>query len=130
MQIPDEIRPLIEKAQQLAQAAGYNGRLNTIEAIKFYRQASGASLAEAKRVIEMVGPLHVGPSRGGQGQGPCSEAAPGGGSTGLGKLLVLLAIGIGAVVAVIAIVAQKPSHPRTGQDALCKEYPARFAPFP
>lgn len=109
--MPEEFRPLIEKALQLAQAAGYSGQLNTIEAIKFYRQASGASLAEAKRVIELAGPLHVGPSRGGPGQGPWPAGAPAGGATGLGKILVLLVIGVGAAVAVIAIVAQNNRRP-------------------
>src|SRR5579859_2589483 len=109
--IPKQYRPLVEKALQIAQAAGYTGQLNKIEAIKFYRQASGASLADAKRVIESVGPLHAGPSPGGQaGQGgPQSPWAgqggpPAGGAGGLVKLLVMLVIGVALAAGIWAIV--------------------------
>ena len=61
--IPEEFRPLVEKALQMAQASGRVGPLNTIEAIRFYRQATGVGLADAKRVIDAVGPLHVGASK-------------------------------------------------------------------
>ena len=43
--------------------SGAHRWLGKIDAIKYYRQATGASLADAKRVIESVGPLHVGPVR-------------------------------------------------------------------
>jgi DNA-binding beta-propeller fold protein YncE len=67
-QIPEEFRPLVEKALEVAKASGHSGPLNTIQAIKYYRQATGGSLADAKRAIDAAGPLHVGPAGVGAGQ--------------------------------------------------------------
>ena len=103
-QLPQEQR-LIEKALQIAKASGYRGQLNKIEAIKFYRQATGASLAEAKRAIESAGALHVGSSHIGQdqsfGQPPQSMGFP-------------AAIAIAGVVAglIAAIIAFSHTHVR------------------
>lgn len=104
--IPEQYRALVEKALQMAQDAGYTGELNKIEAIKFYRQASGAGLADAKRVIESVGPLHVGrPPSGPQAPWPAQPATngTGGGAGGLIKVLVLLAIGVALAAGIWAI---------------------------
>jgi hypothetical protein len=105
--IPEQYRPLVEKALQMAHAAGYTGELNKIEAIKFYRQASGSSLADAKRVIESVGPLHVGPSHGGL-QTPWAAPQSTGGTGRLVNVLVLLAIGVALAAGIIAIMQKLP----------------------
>ncbi len=112
-EIPEQYRPMVEKALQLAQAAGYSGELNKIEAIKFYREASGASLAEAKRVVETVGPLYVGPSRGGP-QTPWPTRPTSGGAGFLVNVLVLIAIGVALAVGIITVL-QKLSPPRGDQ---------------
>ena len=63
-QIPEQFRSQVAQALELAQQSGHVGPLNKIQAIKFYRQATGTDLTQAKRVIDSVGLLHVPPGKG------------------------------------------------------------------
>jgi LSD1 subclass zinc finger protein len=92
--VPEEFRPLVERALQIAAASGHVGSLDKIQAIKFYRQASGVGLAEAKRAVESVGPMAVG--RGGpQAADQALKLAASSARTGarLALLIVLLTFG-------------------------------------
>jgi hypothetical protein len=106
-QIPEEFRPLVEKALEMAKASGHAGELNTIQAIKFYRQATGASLADAKRVIDSVGPLNIGPSRVGSGPGPGQPLGTGGQNRSFLAVVIIAAVGCGLVGAIIALVQRR-----------------------
>jgi LSD1 subclass zinc finger protein len=105
-QIPEQFRPLVEKALQVAQQSGHVGPLDKIQAIRFYRQATGAGLADAKRIIESVGPLHVGPSPIGNRPFPTSTLPP---DVNVSRFnfvgcLSILGLTIGLATAIFAIV--------------------------
>ena len=106
--LPWEYRQFVERAVQLAQAAGYRGQLNTIEAIKFYRQASGASLADAKRVIDRVGPLDAGRR---QAAGRGFGQPPVGGNPKMALVAVVVMVAIAGTVAGMFGFAHKRVRP-------------------
>jgi hypothetical protein len=113
-EIPQEFRPLVEKVLEMAKASGHVGPLNTIQAIKYYRQATGASLADAKRVIESVGPLEVGPLGVGSWQGASQRLGAGGQSRSFLAVVIIVAVTAGLVGAIMALVQRRP-HTRNIQ---------------
>jgi LSD1 subclass zinc finger protein len=101
--IPEEFRPLVERALHMAAASGHVGSLNKIQAIKFYRQATGVGLAEAKRAVESVGPMSVG--RGGpQLANQAVKLAGSGAKAGARLALFIVALVLGFMLFIFAMV--------------------------
>jgi len=52
--IPEALRPMVEKAIEMARASGRLGTPGKIEAMKYYRTLTGAGLADAKKAVESL----------------------------------------------------------------------------
>ncbi|MGA2443314.1 MAG: hypothetical protein ABSH08_20370 [Tepidisphaeraceae bacterium] len=74
--IPEALRPMVEKAIEMARASGRLGTPGKIEAIKYYRTVTGAGLADAKKAVENLAAGGTADFSGiGPGFGPAVDAA-------------------------------------------------------
>jgi hypothetical protein len=121
--IPEAMRPMVQKAIEMARASGRLGTPGKIEAIKYYRTATGANLADAKKAVES---LAAGGSADFSGIGPgfapgvdAANIASAGAKFGCGLAMVIFfaAVGLAVMFAVKLIhhqlaVANQPSAPK------------------
>jgi LSD1 subclass zinc finger protein len=114
-ELPDAFRPMVEQAMQMARAAGKVGPSSKIEAIKLFRASSGASLADAKKVIEAAGSsgASAGPRPGMGTNTPEFRTTSKGTAIGIGiaiTVALLVGIGVPALLAVRQLLARTHSH--------------------
>jgi LSD1 subclass zinc finger protein len=137
-EIPDAFRPMVEQALQMAQAAGKMGPASKIEAIKMFRASSGASLADAKKVIEAAG--LSGASRtarpGNPAQAPTYRTTSKGTGVVIGvAIAIALFAGLGVPAALVArqLLAPKqravPSIPHTSMMSIPTRTPVAAPTF-
>lgn len=107
--VDPELRPLIEEARKMIQASGGAGQLNKIEAIRMFRAASGASLADAKKAIESAAPRT--PYAGiRSGSGPNQMRVTPSGSKGAG-VIAFFGLLIGALAVAFTLMRHQQVQP-------------------
>ncbi|MGD0387840.1 MAG: hypothetical protein ABSC42_02700 [Tepidisphaeraceae bacterium] len=104
--IPQALRPMVEKALEMAKASGRLGPQSKIEAIKFYRASTGAGLADAKKAVENLAAGRAADFGGGNPAfGPAVDAtniASTGMKFGCGLAMVIFVV-VGLIVAKVLV---------------------------